>query len=371
MPKTSIKTNNDTDLNQFSKQLAKYKQLIDQELHNVAENFASATAEQYGLMPAKVVDAFNSVLFNGGKRIRGAMAIASYQMFGGQDLAMITKAAVALEIFNTYILVADDIQDRSETRRGGLSAHVRLAKEHAEDRLKGQSEHYGEALAINSFLIAQHFASNLILSLNIDESLKIKVLNNINNCFIVTAHGQTMDIYSEAAETSDIDIVNSILEWKTAYYTFINPLQMGAILAKANNESLEQLGQYGLEAGKLFQITDDIIGTFGNAYETGKSELDDIREGKRTMLVVKALNACTKQDSYFLQSMLGNQNITRVEFEECKKIITECGALDETRMQAQKAGQKALEVLSINPNWNKQGVAFLQGAINYMLVRKA
>ena len=89
------------------------------------------------------------------------------------------------------------------------------------------------------------------------------------------------------------------------------------------------------------------------------------------MLIVKALNNCTKQDAYFLQAMLGNQNITRAEFEECKKIIIDCGALSETKLQAKMAGNNALDILNNNPNWDKNGLAFLQGAINFMLVRKA
>jgi geranylgeranyl diphosphate synthase, type I len=371
MSKTSLATKKVTDFSDFKKELASYKQDIETELEQAVKQMLVSTGEQFGNYPTKVLQAYTNVLMRGGKRIRGALAMASYQMFGGQDKEVIVKAAAALEMFNAYILVVDDIQDRSDTRRGGKTAHIQLADLHKEEHLKGDPVHFGEAVALNAFLIAQHYASNIILQLNVPDAVKNKALANINNCFIVTAHGQTMDLFSEATESLDISDVNNILEWKTAYYTFINPLQMGAILAGANQADMKSLEHFGVSAGRTFQITDDIIGTFGKESETGKSELDDIKEGKRTMLVVNAIKDSSEVDAYFLESCLGNQNITRVDFDRCKKIIVEAGALDTAKKEATVSANQAVQILQNNPNWPAGNTQFLHDLVAYLLVRKS
>lgn len=369
--KASKKTANTTDFSDFKIKLSGYKDFIDTELDNVCKHMLAGTKEQYGEYPSKVVEAYINVLMRGGKRIRGALAIASYEMFGGKDVKMITQAAAALELFNTYILVADDIQDRSDTRRGGKAAHTQLADLHKQEHLKGDAYHFGEALAINIFLIAQHYASNIILQLDISAELKAKAMVNINNCLIVTAHGQTLDIYSEANETLDSNVLNNILEWKTAFYTFINPLQMGAILAGASQKDMASLEAYGLAAGRAFQITDDIIGTFGTPSETGKSELDDIKEGKRTLLVVNAIKNSSQADAYFLQNLLGNQQITKADFDRCKKIIIDSGSLDSAKAEANISATSAVEVIKSNTGWPKDSRKFLIDLVDYILVRKS
>lgn len=364
-------TNQTIDFLDFNEKLAKYKNLIDDELEQTVKQMHADTAEIFGDVPTEVVDAFASVMLRGGKRIRGALAIASYEMFDGKDEQTIVKAAAALEIFNTYILIADDIQDRSVARRGGPTAHTILKNLHEQQHLQGDSVHFGESLAINSFLIAQHYGSNLILSLDIDANLKIKALENINKCFIVTAHGQTMDIYGEASQNVNIDIVNKTLSWKTAYYTFIDPMQLGAILAGANQDKLQTLEDFGLQAGRAFQITDDIIGTFGEQDNTGKSTMDDIKEGKRTIMVVKALQSISQADAYFLESCLGKQDLTTAEFDRSKKIIQDSKALDYAMQEANYAAENSLQIISNDSGWPTKNRKFLEDLVAYLLIRKS
>ena len=366
-----LTTLSNTDFSIFKQQLDEYKNIIDTELKAIAEQLASDTVEQFGELPKEVVQAYCNVLLNGGKRIRGSLALAAYALFGGEDEQLITRAACALEMLNTYILNADDIQDRSESRRGGKTAHIQLRDYHTSEHLKGDPLHFGEALAINSFLIAQHYASNIIASLPTTPDIRIKALQNINKCFIVTAHGQTMDLFVEARGTSSLHDLNNILEWKTAYYTFINPLQLGAILAGASDDAMATLAEYGLYAGKAFQITDDIIGTFGNETQMGKSMLDDIKEGKRTLLVVHALSHASASDSYFLESCLGNQSLTMHDFERCQKILVDTGALSAARHEAATSSKQAIEVLQAQTDWRSEPKQFLIELVQYLLVREA
>lgn len=355
----------------FGNRLNVYKTIINDAISEKVEILKNQTAEVYGEAPLESVNAYCDVLSRGGKRIRGALAMVAYEMFGGKDTKMISEAAAALEMMNTYILLADDIQDRSQVRRGGKTAHILLKDYHKKKHLKGDPLHFGEAIAINSFLLAQHFAMNIFAGLDVDPLLRIKAIENVNKCFIVTSHGQTQDIFCEAVGDVTLHDVNNVMEWKTAYYTFINPLQLGAILAGAKEKDIAGLADFGLHAGRTFQITDDIIGTFSDETEMGKSPLDDIKEGKRTLLAVVATKKAPKSDAYFLEMALGNQDLTAADFKRCQKIIVDSGALDYAQKAANDSAAKALEILNKHKKWDKNTKLFLQELVQYLLERKS
>lgn len=366
----TVLSNSKIDRN-FGNRLGVYKTIINDAIAEKIKLLKTQTAEVYGEMPLEAVNAYCDVLSRGGKRIRGALAMVAYEMFGGTDTKMIAEAAAALEMMNTYILLADDIQDRSQVRRGGKTAHIILKDYHKKKHLGGDSLHFGEAVAINALLLAQHFAMNIFAGLNADAEVRIKAIENVNRCFIVTSHGQNLDIFSEAIGNVSLDDVNNVMEWKTAYYTFINPLQLGAILAGAADKDLAGLADYGLHAGRTFQITDDIMGTFSDETEMGKSPLDDIKEGKRTLLIVHATKNASKADAYFLETALGNQNLTAAEFEQCQKIIKASGALENAQNAARISAKNALEVLHKHKNWDKNTKLFLQELVQYLVERKS
>lgn len=355
----------------FTALLAESKKRVDDQLSLYAQNLIAETAEQFGEYPTEAVKAFVSVLERGGKRIRGSLAMTSYEMFGGTDQQLILQAACALEILNTYILVADDIQDRSQTRRGGKTVHVQLHDYHQAHHLGGDSQHFGESIAINAFLVAQHYAMNLLATLPTTAEIKIEAIENVNKCFITTAHGQTLDIFNEVLPCVSEEQVMNVLEWKTAYYTFINPLQLGAILAGAKKKDLDELAQYGLHAGRAFQQSDDILGTFGKESDSGKSPLDDIKEGKRTALVVYALGHAPHADALYLEQSLGNQSLNMTEFNHCKQIITSCGAVAYALEQTKQSVTAAQLVLQNNPHWPKKSRQFLSDLVQYIVNRKA
>lgn len=363
-----------TDVKQteFIAQLKKYKKLMDADIDQYCQQLLSETHESFGQYPAEAVKAYCAILNRGGKRIRGALTMTSYKMLGGKNEEVALQAARAIEMLHAYILMVDDIQDRSNTRRGGPTGHVMLADYHRSEHLKNNSEHFGISITLNAFLIGAHSAMNVLADLDVPEQFRLNAIKNVNTYFISTAHGQTMDVFNEVVETVDEEDVNKVLLWKTAFYTFMNPLQLGAILAGASEEDLSRLESYSLAAGRVFQITDDIIGTFSEEKETGKSPLDDIREGKRTLLTVKAIEQAPKADSYFLEQMLGNNELTQAEFLRCKKIIEDSGALEYARMQAKHSAVDALASLDdVRQAWSGEQVAFLEQLVLYLTERKS
>jgi geranylgeranyl diphosphate synthase type I len=200
--------------------------------------------------------------------------------------------------------------------------------------------------------------------------MKLRAIKNVNNHFIATAHGQSMDIFNEVLETDKESDVDKVLLWKTAFYTFMNPLQLGAILAGGSEDDLERLEEYSLSAGRVFQITDDILGIYSDEETSGKSPLDDIKEGKRTLLTVKAIEFAPKADAYFLEQMLGNKQLTTAEFERCKEIIESSGALEYAKKQAKDSVVDALASLEKDKNiWGAEQVDFLAQLVQFLINR--
>lgn len=358
------------DLEYFKQKLAAYKSVIDAEISKFSKSFHDDTAKNYTKASAAAVDAYISILNRGGKRIRGSLTMAGYEMVEGKDKAAILVAARVIEMVHAYILITDDIADNSDVRRGGPAAHIILAEYHNQNNLIGNDGHFGESLATAASLIGNHSAMEELASLNMDNELKIKAIKTLNNGLTVTGHGQVNDLYNEFAPEVSEEEVDKVLEWKTAHYTFLIPLQLGMILGGAEDKTVNDIKDFAIHTGRLFQITDDILGVFGNEEASGKSPMDDLREGKRTLLSVHALKHTSDNDKQFLGHMLGNIYITPDEFKRCQNIIQKSGALKYAKEEASKSAHAALKILEYpNPQWDESGVKFLRGMISYLLTR--
>ena len=153
-------------------------------------------------------------------------------------------------------------------------------------------------------------------------------------------------------------------------YTVINPLHVGMVLAGASCAATDAITPYATHIGKAFQITDDILGVFGAELQSGKVPLDDIREGKRTLLVVYALDHATKADKRYLLQMLGNKSLTQQEFDQVKNILLTTGAYDYTRKQAEYHVRQALDNLDqAAGHWTANVTLFLKEMAYFLLQR--
>lgn len=367
---SSTTFSSDTDI--FTTKLAEYKQAIDADIAAYTKKLERETLQHFGANARLEVDSYLSILARGGKRIRGALTMLAYEMCGGTDHKMILEAARALEMLHAYILIIDDFQDRSGIRRSGPTAHVLLGNYHRRHELANDSDHFGASIAINAALTGAHAAQQVLAGLKVDPALKLKAMQTINHTMVVTAHGQTNDIINEVVADVSLRDIERVLEWKTAHYTLLNPLTVGMILAGVDDKTINAITDYAMHAGKAFQISDDILGTFGSEFESGKSPMDDIREGKRTLITAYALEHTNDENKNFLVQMLGNAQLTPVEFERCKDILVESGALDYAQKAATKHVDVAIKSLDHHPGeWNKTGVQFLRGLASYLLVRTA
>ncbi len=342
--------------------LAQYKQLINADIAASAEAARQSTLEQYGQRVLETeVELFLDMLARGGKRIRGGLVMAGYEMCGGTNTAMIVRAARAIEMLHAYMLVIDDIQDRSALRRGKPAAHKLAETYHREHKLKGDAAHAGVSLALNAAIAGAHNAMTILTNLDADPELRIKAVSITNRTMAITAHGQTLDIMNELLDEPTMQDIERVLEWKTALYTVINPLHVGMVLAGADCRVTDAITPYGRHTGRAFQITDDILGIFGAEKDLGKTPGDDIREGKGTMLVLYAMQHAAPADQQFLRQSLGDQSLTAEDFEKCKQIIKDSGALTFAQKLAETELQKALDSLDdAQGMWSQDGTDFLK-----------
>jgi len=358
------------DVDYFKIKLNEYKTLIDEDIKSYTKNVQDVTLKNYGASARLVADSYLEILARGGKRLRGALVMLGYQMSGGKNQEMIIQAARAAEMIHAYLLIMDDIQDRSVVRRGGPTIPVELAGYHTKNHLAGSAEHFGLALSLNAMGIGNHAAQIILANIDAPAELRLNVISILNRTIVVTAHGQTNDIMNEVVASVNDESVERVMEWKTAHYTVLNPLHMGMVLAGADCHATDAITDYAIHTGKAFQITDDILGVFGTEFESGKSPMDDIKEGKRTILSNHALTHASNGDKNFLLQMLGNNKINQAEFERCKEIIIATGALDAAKERAHEHINQALRSLdNEQTGWSKDGVRFMRGLSEYLVGR--
>ena len=216
-----------------------------------------------------------------------------------------------------------------------------------------------------------HQAMQEITNADLGANEKVAILRLVNHAVMVTAYGQVHDMFNEATGRVGVSDVENTHIWKTAYYTFIAPLQSGAIAAGAPEPTLECLYDYGKHMGLAFQAADDVLGTFGAQKQSGKSTQDDIREGKITLLAAFMLQRATPEQRQEFASYFG-RDLTEKEFAACKKILQTSGAKDFVQTIARQESQKALQALKAAPHaWQPEQVEFLRSLAHYIVQRQA
>lgn len=352
--------------------LAQYKELLDRDISEYSNKLLSDWGGQYTDYSKEALAAYCAVLSRGGKRLRGALVMTAYEMFGGTDTKMILQAARVIEMVHAYVLIIDDIADHADIRRGGPSAHKAVERYHSEQKLHGDSAHFGISIAMHAAVAGCHLALDELGRLPVDNGVKIKAMNNLNQCLLVTVNGQFNDLFNEALQDVSEEQVKNVLTWKTAYYSFLNPLQLGAILGKADQSDLDRLTDYSMNAGLSFQLIDDVLGTFGNEFESGKSAQDDLKEGKITLLIARTLTHAGPDQKRRILSVLGNRELSLQDYHECKTIIRDTGALDYVTQLAQRCAAKGARSLDEAPDhWRGENIEFLKGLAAYITSRSS
>lgn len=349
--------------------LKQYKQKVDKTL----EEYFKRKIKEYKIISpfvGKFTEDLAEFTLRGGKRFRPALIFYSYKLFGGKDDKEILKLSIFIELIQSFLLIHDDIMDRASLRRGGRTIHKTYEK-YSKDSKFNDDSHFGSTMGILSGDLANQLALEIIGESNfpyknINELIKLVSREISKVCF-----GQIHDIllnYNYPKLYTEADILK-VHFYKTATYTYRLPLLAGAILAGATNSQIKILERYAMFSGIAFQIRDDVLGVFGDKEETGKENVSDIVEGKKTLLVTKAYENANRKDSALLKKYLGKKDLTIKEANIVREIFRKTGSLDYSIKECEKYIHKAKLALSKIDNKENEAYKFLDGIADYMLIR--
>lgn len=264
----------------------------------------------------------------GGKRFRALLVLAGYHLVSGRSPRPAIPAAAALEHFQSWMLIHDDIIDHADLRRGGPTVHREVARLHARARGVGSSEDYGTGVAITLGDLEEPFALDGLLGTRSPPAARLGALGELVRMTRLTAYGQLLDLRNGTLPPSQVterDVLE-VHRLKSAVYTVVSPLRIGAVLAGASPRTLVDLEAVATDLGIAFQLRDDVLGAGFDAGQAGKSA-NDLVEGKRTLLVVRAWRDGTPAERTALSNVLGRPHASAADVERARSAIRSSGAL--------------------------------------------
>ena len=285
-------------------------------------------------------------LLSGGKRLRPAFCWWGYRGAGGADTEEALRAAAALEFLQACALIHDDVMDGSDTRRGMPSAHHRFAMLHRGSEWLGSPEAFGVGAAILLGDLCLSWADELLLTSGVPaEHLKAakRVYDEMRTELMA---GQYLDLLEQARGGGSVERAMRVVRFKSAKYTIERPLHMGAALAGADADVMAAYSGYGLPLGEAFQLRDDVLGVFGDPGETGKPAGDDLREGKRTVLIATAMARATPAQAAQIRRHLGDPGLDATGVALLREVIADTGALNHAEQLITSLTDQALAALA-------------------------
>ncbi len=264
----------------FGRFSARVASTVDAALRGWLDRRIARAAALHGDVGA-VAGAIADLTLRGGKRLRPILTAVAYEAFApGESFERIAPSLVALELLQSYLLTHDDWMDGDALRRGGASVHTALAERF------GTAE-AGAHAGILAGDLASAYATEALLETDVPPPALVEALREFAEMHHRVVLGQTLDVRSVCRESSEIERMHDL---KTGSYTVRGPLRLGAALAGAPAAAREKLDAFAAPLGVAFQLSDDLLGAFGDERLTGKPAGSDFREGKRTA-VVAALEA--------------------------------------------------------------------------------
>jgi len=291
----------------------------------------------------RLVGAVETML-SGGKRLRAAFCWWSWRAHGGRpgtpEAATVLRIGAALELFQAAALFHDDVMDDSDTRRGHPAAHRAFAALHAELGLQGDAEQFGASAAIllgDLALVAseREFAAALEAA-PAERARRVRDVFDLMRTEVTV--GQYLDVLAQSQPwgedpASDEQRARRVIRAKSARYSVEHPLALGATLADASDADVTAVRALGLPLGEAFQLRDDVLGVFGDPQRTGKPAGDDLREGKRTVLVARAMRRARERGATttvdLLRTRLGDRTLADDEVRALADAIRTTGAVEE------------------------------------------
>ncbi len=302
------------------------------------ENFMTRACDEYSFFSVSpfLFESIKDFVLRKGKRIRPVLLILAYQGYSRKNQEItsdIYHASTCIELLHNFMLIHDDIIDRSNLRRGKPTMHRMLRKVAP----SSDPDQLGINLGIIAGDIVYALAIDAFLSFKETPKRMAKALKYFVQTAAFTAMGEFVDTLNGVLPISKVSERDVFLNYslKTARYTFDCPLVVGALLSGASPKETQLLSELGLLIGQAFQIQDDVIGVFDSEKNIGKSILSDIEESKKTILVCHAYKALRGQQRKIFLNCFSKSKISLSDLRTIRKIFIGTGSLQYALNQIQ------------------------------------
>ena len=304
---------------------------------------------------AELTAALEEFVLRGGKRLRPAFAYWGWRAViepadAPADSGTLRLFA-ALELLQACALIHDDVIDDSDTRRGLPTVHRAFADRHHERGWRGSSAQFGLSAAILAGDLALSWADDVVAAAALPPDAHHRVDEVWAHIRTEVLGGQYLDIVAESSGAETVASAMNVNTYKTASYTVTRPLQLGAAAAADRPEVQEIFHRVGNDLGVAFQLRDDVLGVFGDPSVTGKPSGDDLRSGKRTVLLAEALELADKSDPAAATLLRGGvgTDLSDAQVHELRAAIESVGALSAVERHIGELTDRALELLAAAP----------------------
>lgn len=306
-----------------------------------------------------LIAALEEFVLRGGKRLRPLFAYWGWRAVAPDqsgDAAKTLDPDVlrlfgALELLQACALVHDDVIDASATRRGWPTVHVHFTDLHRQQSWRGSAGQFGLSAAILLGDLSLCWADDIIATAPLSVDAHRRVRRVWSDIRTEVLGGQYLDIVNESSGDESIESAMKVNTFKTASYTIARPLQLGAAAAADRPDVQAIFHEVGNDLGVAFQLRDDVLGVFGDPAVTGKPSGDDLRSGKRTVLLAEAVERSGKSDplaAELLRTSVGTE-LTEPQVRELCQVIESVGALAAVEARIETLTRRATDMLATAP----------------------
>lgn len=295
------------------------------------DSFVSEVDRKYGLRGTSPLLSLGikDFVMRRGKMVRPLLFIIGYLGYSKKNAKpskSLIRASLAIELLHDFLLIHDDVIDKSALRRGKPTLHRVFNSKLKEPAVSS----LGESLAIVAGDIVYAMAIEALLAVDEAPRRKERALRELIHATVYTGAGEFIDVVNGEKGIDSISLKDVFLTYdlKTARYTFVCPLVMGAALAGAAESELAKLAGLGINLGRAFQIQDDLLDMFSSRKELGKPTLSDLGESKKTLLVWKAYRSLPRKDKITLKRFLEKNKKTYSDLLKFRRLVTKSGARD-------------------------------------------
>lgn len=283
--------------------------------------------------PEALYEAAKHIIKAGGKRLRPYLVLKSCELVGG-DTEVATPFAAALELLHNFTLIHDDIMDNDDLRRGAPTVHSK----------------WGLPIAILSgdFLFAKVYEAMTAAPAELPCNSIKTCIERVTDAMLDICEGQVLDIsYPHISNVSEEDYY--LMVGRKTAALFKACAEVGAIVGGGSPEEVDKLGSFAWNAGVAFQLVDDYLGATSDEKTLGKPVGSDLREGKKTLIIIHALKHASPRDREIIERVLGVEDASSADIEAASEVLRRIGSLSHVLDAARRYSEKAKRMLDSFP----------------------